>query len=189
MNPTTPNAMQHTFRVYYMGVGEWATQVTKGAANYLQVSVATPAPGQFYVPPAAATGVPVSSSTCNNLLNINFAKVDVGQTVSFDELWYQRTDGTLQCARGQSAQVKIVGGVSSVLISDIDPLAKGADFSNGYAARGVKGTSVLVREFWNPNSVNFSKTSGANNITPFNQWENGWRVISTQAVLDKGTLQ
>jgi len=188
-NPSPQNANQHTFRVYYMGVGEWATQVTKGAANYLQVSAAPPMPGQFFVAPAAVNTGPASSSTCNNQLNINFARVDVGQTVSFDELWYQRTDGTLQCARGQSAQVKLVGGVPLVLISDIDPLAKGADFSNGYAARGVKGTSILVREFWNPNSLNFSNKSGANNLTPFNQWENGWRVISTQAILDKGTLQ
>ena len=189
-NPTTPNATQHTFRVYYMGVGEWATQVTKGAANYLQVSSTTPLPGQFYVGAATTNFGPASTSTCNNQLNINFAKADIGQTVSFDELWYQRIDGSLQCARGQSAPVKVVGGVPSVLISDIDPLAKGADFSNGYAARAVvKGTSILVREFWNPNSVIFSKTSGANNLTPFNQWENGWRVISTQAILDKGTLQ
>ncbi|HEY3780750.1 MAG TPA: hypothetical protein VGL56_06690 [Fimbriimonadaceae bacterium] len=189
VNNFTPNATQHTFRVFYMGVNEWATQVTRGAANYVQISTVTPLPGQFYIPPSASVVGPSSTSTCNSLLNINFAKADVGQTVSFDELWYQRTDHSLQCARGQSALVKLVGGVPSVLISDIDPQALGADFSNGYAVRGVKGTSILIKEFYNPNSVTFSKTSGANNLSPFNLWENGWRVISTQAILENGGLQ
>lgn len=183
-------------RAYYEAVGEWSAQVIKSAANYIQIQSAGPLPGQFYIAPPVGS-VTIGTPAPNNDLTIQFAKADVGSTVSFDELWYERTDpatsgSVVTVARGQSA---VVHGADSlhafpyVLITDIDPRATSADFSNGYAVRGVKGESISVRVLYNQNFVTFKEGGdGTQNIPIFEQWMRGWHNMTTDGVLSRGAL-
>ena len=177
-----PNPGNLNLRVYYMANGEWACQVLKSSSSYIQAPTLAAAliPGEFYVQ-QPATG------TASGTTAIQFCRADIGQTVSFEELWYQWADGSVHCARGQSAVVKVIGGVPLATATDIDPMATTLDFSNGYAVKGVKGLSVSVRVLWNPNTVKFQGSS--NNLNTFSQYLAGWRNTTTDAVLDKEMVQ
>jgi type II secretory pathway pseudopilin PulG len=64
----------------------------------------------------------------------------------------------------------------------------GADFSNGYSVRGVKGTSVSVRVLYNTDPLKLT-TDNNQNITNFEQFERGYHRVTTESTMERGLLQ
>jgi hypothetical protein len=178
-----------TLRVYYMANGEWSVQPLKAAANYQIVTASPPLSGQVYLAPPVSGSNPLS----NNDPTIQFPNSDVGATVTIDQLWYDASNSAIpEVMYGQSFVVRPANAqhpVPYIALTDIDPYATGADFSNNYAVRGVKGLSLSVRVLWNPNPVTFSTTNTAGNISLFNTWEHGWRHVTTEGILQRGSIE
>jgi len=179
-----------TLRVYYMSNGEWSTQLLKSAANYQIVTSPTAVlmPGQIYL------AGPSSLLGTNGDPTIHFPTSDVGATVTFDELWYDASNSSApEVMNGQSFIVKPADfhhATAYIALTDIDPYATGADFSNNYAVRGVKGLSLSVRVLWNPGFMTFDGSNVAGNVsTVLNQWGRGWRHVTTEGVLQRGSIE
>lgn len=186
-----------TVRVYYMANGEWATQLLKSDSSYQLLTNTSPAssplPGQVFIT-APLTPSGSSTTVTNSDPTISFPTVDVGATVTIDQIWYDASNSTIpELMSGQSFIVKAAdhGHPSSayITLTDIDPYATGEDFSNNYSVRGVKGLSLSVRVLWNPNFLTYTQDSSTNVTQVFNQWAQGWRHITTEGILQRGSIE
>lgn len=187
--PTSLNAAGRTARIFYMAVGEWSTQFLKAASAYTQASSTTPPPGQFYIAPALTSGGSLPPNNGDN--KIRFPIADVGKTVTIDELWYVGGDSQTHEANGHTFVVQkdtaSGGGNPFISITDIDPQAQGADYSHGYAVRGVKGASVAVRVLHNRAFLKFGN-SNTQNVSTFERWGRNWRSTTAESVLERGLI-
>jgi type II secretory pathway pseudopilin PulG len=188
--PSTVDAAGRAVRIYYEANGEWSPQVLMPAAFYTQGQSPTPLPGQYYVaPPAGAKPAGANTAWKNNDTFIRFPRSDAGKTVMVDELWYAVSgDSAPHVLRGQSFLLKGEGTDSILLITDNVRDAIGADFSNGYAVRGVKGASIRVRVLYNTASVSFGNDN-AQNLTKFEEWSREWRQVNTESVIERGATR
>jgi Tfp pilus assembly protein PilV len=175
-----------TLRVYYEANGEWASQPLKSAANYQLVTASPPLPGQIYVtPPTAPSPADLNA--------IEFPSCDIGATVTIDQVWYDASNsGGPEELQGQSFIVRPPDrnhSTAYITIRDIDPYAINFDYSNNYAVSGVKGLTLSVRVLWNPDPVRFDPVNINANLNALNMWGQGWRHITTEGILQRGSIE
>jgi len=171
--PTPVDLAGRKVRALYMGAGEYAVRLTKAASDY---SVAYPptaadlAPLQCYVGGSAGWG------STNRLY---FALSDVNQKVTIGEAWVGGIGAPVLRDRDyRISGVETIGGIS-VAYAQL-PAGSNFDFArNGYAVRRVKGASIRVRSYFNPETFTLGSDS-ARNFTRFQDWAENWRTTDTE---------
>jgi hypothetical protein len=172
-------------RAYYQARIEMAVHVLKAASNYT-VSSGAPSIGQYYV---GGSGVLGGSTT-----RIYFPACDAGRKVIIGQIWYEEPGDTQP--RSITGQDFVIHPGSTttqpnlpyIEIKDVDPLAGTLDLATyGYAARDVKGASLVVRVAWNPNTFSLTNNS-ATNVQNEATWGQGWRRSTTETFLDSGVV-
>jgi type II secretory pathway pseudopilin PulG len=182
---TEVDAAGRAVRALYMSRGEWAVQMLKAASSY-SVSPTRPTVGEYYV---GGTDPGVGGSP----VRIYFPRMDNGQKVSIDELYYIRSgDNQPRTISGQEFVVRFPRtsdgvGLPCIDITDIDPQAISVDTQTyGTAAKGVKGASIMTRVTWNPDAFHLSS---GENISKLDQWGRGTRHSTTETFLERGELR
>ena len=166
-----------SLRVYYMARNEWSIRVLKPAALYSATYLSPPAPGQFYVPPAASLGT-----------KIYFPKCDVNAKVNIDQIFYMSSTST--APKTLFSQDFVIAypivpdgvGLPCIDVSQVDPTATQLTMAYGSVARGVKGASLAVQVLWNPASFNLT-SNPAQNLQKLNVWGQSWRKEGSQTYL------
>jgi len=172
-------------RAIYQAQGEWSVQVLKAAALYSE-SYSAPGIGQYYVGGTnpGLGGLPT---------RIYFPICDIGQKVSFGQIWYDNGGATPLVAQDATLQISTsisdpLAPLPSIDIRDLDPSATGIDLSKGYAARDVTGASVFVRVSFNPDIWHVVPTDPATTMQNFNTWLQSWRSETTESYVNGGQL-
>ena len=171
-------------RALYQARYEWAVQVLKSASSYA-VTASTPTVGQFYVGGSGAIG--------GDVHRIYFPPCDTGRKVTVGQLWYfDPGDTSPRSVQSQDFKIKPADAVGDTTklpyidIRDVDGNATSFDQTTyGYAARDIKGSSLVVRTIWNPNSFSLSNNSAAN-VRNQVTWGQSWRHSTSETFLDQG---
>lgn len=177
--PVTVNASGRKVRALYRGKGEWAVQVMKAASRY-QVVLGRPSVSQCYVGASTTFG--------GQPTRIYFPGQDTGKKVTIGEIWY--TNGAVvQTLRDVDFLITNSPadplGLPYIDIRSVDSQATSFDFSNNYAVRRVKGSSVAARVLWNPATFRLTNDSAAN-LSAFEAWGRNWRRVTVETYLEKG---
>lgn len=176
--PVTVNASNRKVRALYMARNEWAVQVLKAPSRY-SVTFGEPVTASYYVGTSSAFG--------GQPTRIYFPGSDVGKQVTIGEIWYTNAGG-LQVIRDQGFVITNSPadplGLPYIDIRSVDQGAVAVDFSNGYAVRRVKGTSVTARTLWNPDFMRFGGDN-TENLRIFERWARGWRTSTVDTYLEK----
>lgn len=201
----TVDAANRAVRALFMARNEWAVQVFKAAEQY-HTTYLLPTTDTFYVgSSAAAYGLPAVAGE-NPALSphrIYFPEAEDGRKVVVDTIWFDWTDGSGTHTDALQAQAFTIGRDRGT--PDFDPyidIAQAAsdyvaasygsvptsvafDFAKyGYAVRGVKGASVNVRVFWNPQTFALTPSS-ATNFQNFDRFAQAYRHQSTESFLTR----
>lgn len=191
-SPVTVNADGRTVRALYMAHGEWSVQAMKASEQYFS-TFARPLTAQFYAGGAGAffgQGTPAGENVAASATRIYFPLSDIGRRVSIDEVWYRRSGDPQR--RLMESQTFVIQGPNAtdpfdafIDIRAVDSNAANLDFSAGYAARGVKGSSIAVRVLWNPAILKLTPNS-AENFINLEKWGQNWRRTVTETFLQRG---
>ncbi|HVT13928.1 MAG TPA: hypothetical protein VHE55_16820 [Fimbriimonadaceae bacterium] len=172
--PTVVTVAGRNLRALYMGKNEWAVQVLKPSATYVQTDLTNPGIGQFFVP-----GV-------ND--RIYFPTTDGGRVVSIGELYYYSTSGQEVGPVQLTAKIQTNNldgyGQPYIPIQSYFPDFNGFDNSYGSAVKDVKGASVAVRVLWNPDYFTLTPDS-ASNMDHLDKWMQGWRRSTVETYLQR----
>lgn len=170
-------------RAFYQARQEIAVQVLKAAATYT-VSLGLPGIEQYYV----GNSDPAIGGSATR---IYFPTCDSNRKVSVGEINYMTADSTLHQAVAQDflihpAAIADALSLPYIDVRDIDPNASALDVKTyGFAARDVKGASVSVRVFWNPDS--FHLTANVNqNAQALSSWLHSYRKSASETILEQG---
>ncbi len=186
---TDVNPAGRNFRVLYQAHNDWAVQVLKASQNYRVEYSPILAVGQYYVgqTPGNPQGLPT---------RIYFPMADIGNKVTVREVWYVDFGGNIRVMRDQDFLVRPVGagdplpGHGYIDIREVDAGATGFDWStNGYAVRGVSGSSLKARVLWNMEAKRDVPGDGAQQIQErmdlHRQWSSGWRFVTIETFLTR----
>jgi len=188
------NLANRPVRALYQARYDWAVQVLKAASNYTMSSL-TPSIAQYYVGNSSPTlgGLPT---------RLYFPRCDTGRKVVIGQIWYD-DPGDIQprSLMSQDFVIQPAGGSGDTTglpyidISLIDGNAQRLDYSTyGYAARDVKGSSLMVRVVWNPSTFTLTNAGSGTltaeqvNAQSQNKWGQSYRVSSSETYLDQGVL-
>lgn len=173
-------------RALYMARGEWAVQPVKGATVYNSAWRPSITWDQCF--PGLADGA------SGRAYNIYFPLSDIGKRVTIGEIWYNDpgNPGVPQVLRDQEFMIQApeTGDLRLARV-DIRPATNPAatlNFSNGYAVRRARGTSVSVRVFYNPQYLKLGVDDQAN-LRELNTWIQGLRHNDTETFLAKGASE
>jgi hypothetical protein len=154
MNPgdatmTSVTVDGRSLRAMYMGRGEWAAQVLKPAARYVQ-TYGRPGIGQYYV--GGSNGSYILTGN-----RIYFPPADAGRLVSLGEVYYTNNQGVAVGPVQLTAKLQtnnMEQGLPYIQMDAYYPDFASFDYSYGTAVKNVKGASVAVRVLWNPETFN-----------------------------------
>jgi hypothetical protein len=178
------NMAGRSVRALFQSNKEWAVQVLKAAALYHE-TIAAPSVGQFYVGGTSPTvgGRPT---------RIYFPVCDAGRKVNVGQIFYIDNNGNKQTAFGQDFVIHAASPTDPVFpkmpyidITDTLPAQSVDAVTYGYAAKDVKGASVMVRAIWNPDTFKLSSSS-TQNVTAQATWSQSWRTATAETYLDLG---
>lgn len=167
-------------RAYYMTKGEWSVQPVKGASQYFATWGARITWDQCY--PGRANGVN------GQPYNIYFPLSDVGKRVTIGEIVIDDGAGGTRILRDLEFTIlpPETGDLRLGRV-DIRPVAGNTatlNFSLGYAVRRVRGVSLSVRVYWNPQYLNLTADSDAN-LRELDNWLRGLRKSELETILVK----
>lgn len=177
--PIEITAEGRSFRAMYMARGEWAAQVLKPSARYIQ-TWGRPGVGQFYV----------GASDPNLVLDgtrVYFPPADAGRIVSLGELYYINTAGISVGPVQLTAKLQtnlMDQGLPYIPIREYFPDFQAFDYSYGGPVKSVKGASVSVRVFWNPDTFNLGPNSNEN-MERLNTWMQSYRRQTVETYLQR----
>ncbi|MDQ2986675.1 MAG: prepilin-type N-terminal cleavage/methylation domain-containing protein [Armatimonadota bacterium] len=177
------------FRVLYKAQDDWAVQVFKAPQRITVSRTAALGVAQAYV-----GGTPNGSG--GNATRIYFAPANLGAKVSIREIWYRDGANNLQVIRDHDFLIRGTSGVgdplavfASVDIREVDPNAVGFDWTNGYAVRGIGGSSVRARVIWNKaekeDVPGDSAGSIADRMDLHEAWTRQWRKVEVESYLTR----
>ena len=185
-DPTQPNGWSapvrvhpngRTVRVLYEAKGDWTVQPVLASSYYHEANL-LPALG-------AGTYAVGAGNT-----RIYFPRMDLGNKVSVDQVFYVDSGGNLRTLENQSFVIRDVPadptGYPYIDLREADASATGFDFSRGYAVRGVRGVSVTVRVWHNEGVFHLDNVS-ADNISALDTYLSQWRLTSTETYLQRGS--
>lgn len=186
---TNVNPGGRNFRVLYQAQNDWAVQVMKAPARYEIVYGLPLGIAQAYVGDTGSGGRPT---------RIYFPPCDIGMKVSVREIWYRDNMGRSRVMRDQDFLIRAPqpGDIPTwgfADIRDVDADAVAFDFSvNGYAVRGVAGTSLMTRVLWNTLGKRDVPGNAPQNIAErmelHEEWSRGWKRVVQQTYLTRRDL-
>jgi hypothetical protein len=170
-----------SLRALYMGKNEWAVQVLKPAARYVQ-TWGRPGIGEYYLGDSSAYGL--------NPARIYFPPADAGRVVSIGELYYTNSFGAqvgpLQLtAKLQTNNMDNPQRLPYIDVQSYFPDFAAFDYSYGTAVKSVKGASVAVRVLWNPDYFTLGPDAPTN-MDHLDKWMQGWRRQTVETYLQRG---
>lgn len=189
VTPQVVNVNGRSLRALYMGKNEWAVQVLKPAARYVE-TWGRPGIGEFYL------GQSLQGDGASNPARMYFAPADAGRVVSIGELYYFNKQGIevgpvqltarLQSNGMDAGSSGFTNGLPYIDMNQYYPNDFGAfDYNYTTAAKNVKGASVAVRVLWNPDYFALT-TDPVKNMDRLNQWMQGWRRSTVETYLQRG---
>lgn len=182
-SPTMIDSAGRSVRALYQANSEWAVQVMKAPAQY-NVSYGLPLGiAQFYA--LNPWGPSVGGRT-----RIYFPRIDVGKKVSIREIWYEDAGGNVFLIQNQDFVLRSASNDPLgpfVDITEVAPDAVDFNYSRGYAIRGVKGASVMVRVLYNPSFFTLSNDH-QDNLERFDRWGRTWKKNTTDTYLQRGEI-
>lgn len=186
--PGAPNAIVTTLsgrhvRALFHAVGEWSVQVLKAAAVYRPTESVPLGVAQFFVGQTPVN--PVGQPT-----RVYFPPMDSGKKVALSEVWYRDGGGALRSLESVDFVIQSVPadplGLPYVDIRDVDPGAVAFDHATyGYAVRGVRGASVMVRVLRNPATLALGPVP-ADNMQALERWGRNWARTESETFLQRG---
>jgi prepilin-type N-terminal cleavage/methylation domain-containing protein len=185
------NPAGRNYRVFYQAHNDWSVQVQKASSRYA-ISYGLPLSiGQCYV--GTTPGVNLGLGT-----RIYFPRADIGNKVAVREIWYLDNANVLQVMRDQDFRVlpplaSDPLGLPYIDIRQVDQNAVSFEFTaNGFAARGVTGTSVRARVLWNSNVREDTTGNSAQEIAVrmqrADEWGAKWRRTNVETYLSRRDL-
>ena len=177
------------FRVLYKAHDDWAVQVFKAPQRIFVSSVPALGTAQAYMggTPNGSGGQPT---------RIYFSPANLGAKVSIREIWYRDGANNLKVLKDQDFLIRGTGGAGdplgflpSIDIREADPAAASFDWTNGFAARGIGGSSVRARVIWNKAEKDDVPGDGANAIAErmdmHEAWTRNWRKVEVESQLTR----
>jgi type II secretory pathway pseudopilin PulG len=173
-------------RALFMVRNEWAVQVQKAASDYRVVG-RVPGPSTYYVG-GTVTGIGGLRT------RLYFPPSDVGRKVTIGQLFYEWDDGDVTrvgALYGQDFVIQyrtpdtVRPSLPSIDITDVVPEARSLSFDSGFVARSVKGGSMSVRVFQNPEKFRLGPNPDTN-IRALEQWGRNWRRSSVETFVQRG---
>ncbi len=172
-------------RALYQARWEVAVQPLKAASLY-SVSNGPPSTGQYYIGGSSTAfgGIPYRAY---------FPPCDTGRKVTVGQIWYKDSSNVTRQAQAQDFLIHPAssgqGDTTNLPYIDIkENIGDAASLDQttyGYALRDVKGSSLVVRVLWNPNT--FTLPGGAaSNAQAEAAWAQTWRHSATESYLDQG---
>jgi hypothetical protein len=176
--PVEITAEGRSLKAMYMARGEWAAQVMKPAARYTQ-TWGRPGVAQYYLGNSSVYGLAEG--------RVYFPPADGGRVVSLGELYYINNNnvavGPIELtAKLQTNNMDL--GLPYIDVRTYYPDFANWDYSYGSAVKSVKGASVAVRVFWNPDSFNLGPNSN-DNMEHLNTWMQGFRRQTVETYLQR----
>ena len=174
-------------RAIYQANGEFAVQPQKATSRYRVTYSATLGYAQCY--PGRSNGVETTSSP-NRLY---FTLSEVGKKVILGEVWYRDTGGNLKSMNEQEFLIKAPGvgdpfPYAYIDLTEKDPAAASFDYTRGFAVRTVRGSSVSVRVFYNPETFKLTNDPDEN-MRLLGIWLSNMRKVTTETFLLKGATE
>jgi hypothetical protein len=188
--PIDVDISRRAVRALYQGNNEWAVQVLKAPSSYA-LTYDRPTTAKFYVGGSRAFygTAPLGAEAATR---IYFPQSDLGRKVVIDEIWYRDSNNTLRQISSANFVIRPPRPGLDLPCIDITEVAGDAvsfDFAEyGYAVRGVRGASVLVRTMWNGSRLNLTD-SPAENVQRLERYGQGWRTQSTETFLQREDRQ
>jgi len=203
----TVSAAGRAVRAFYEAKNEWAVQPFKAAESYSR-TFGLPGVSNYYVGTSSTYyGYPAVPGENAALAShrIYFPESENGRKVVIDTIWFDWADASnvvhTDALQGQAFSItrdRITGDfdpyvdiaqTASEYVQStygVTPAAVQFDFAKyGYAVRGVKGASVNVRVFWNPQSFHLDSDS-ATNFQSWDKFQQGYRRQTTETFLTRG---
>ncbi|MCW5937836.1 MAG: hypothetical protein KIT11_11085 [Fimbriimonadaceae bacterium] len=179
----SPDMSGHSLRAYYMGSGEWSVQPFKATRQYRTAWVFRAnglGPGECLV----GGTFDGNGNPQGDPYRIYFPIADLGQKVVVGEMWVSAPGVQPYPIYDQELEIDGLDGPRNVAYADIRGRAGQStvfDFSQGYAARRVRGASVKVRVLWN--SSYFSLTGDPEqNYRSLEEWMRSYRRSETESM-------
>lgn len=167
-----------SLRALYMARGEWAAQVLKPAAHYVE-TYGRPGIGEYYIGG--------SSGYISNDKRIYFPPADAGRVVSLGEVYYINTSGISVGPVQLTAKLQTNAmdlGLPYIPMDSYYPDFKQFDYSYGTAVKNVKGASVAVRVLWNPEYFTLGNDP-TQNMQHLDTWMQNWRRQTVETYLQR----
>jgi prepilin-type N-terminal cleavage/methylation domain-containing protein len=176
------------FRVLYKAHDDWAVQVFKAPQRISVSSVPALGTAQAYV---GGTNAGPGQAT-----KIYFSPANLGAKVSIREIRYRDGANNLRVLRDQDFLIRgtnaagdPLGFLPSIDIREADPNAAAFDWTYGYAARGIGGSSIRARVIWNRAEKEDVPGDGANDIADrmdlHEAWTRNWRKVEVESQLTR----
>lgn len=183
----TVNAAGRNVRALYMANGEWSVQMHKAANSYRITGVGAGglSVGEVYVGGTQGDG---GGGFLGDPTRLYFPLVDLGHRAFVREAWYRDSGGVVRVLREQEVLINSVASIGGIDYATATPLPAGATFNvsaNGYAVRGVRGSSLRVRVLWNPDTF-FLTADELENYDRLQTWMQATRRIQTESFLTTG---
>lgn len=182
---TIPDIRGRSLRALYQAQGEFSVQTVKASTIYRPTYSATLGYSQCYIGGTnlAGDGQPT---------RVYFSLSDIGKKVIIGEAFYRDAGNNLQVVRDQEFLITAPQAGDPLQLAYVDIRSKASDavqfdFSNGYAVRRVRGTSVGVRVMWNPTFFEVKGTPNQN-LTRLGTWQESLRRTETETFLMRGEV-
>jgi hypothetical protein len=118
---------------------------------------------------------------------------EVGKKVILGEVWYRDAGGNLKSMNEQEFLIKAPGvgdpfPYAYIDLTEKDPAAASFDYTRGFAVRTVRGSSVSVRVFYNPETFKLTNDPDEN-MRLLGIWLSNMRKVTTETFLLKGATE
>lgn len=189
-NPWTPRQLvndvaNRSVRVIYMGKSEWSVQPFKAARTYRVsgfIGANGMGPGECFVGGTLDSG----GNAVGQPHRLYFAPYERGQKVLVGEIWKSINGNPPDALYDQEFQIVGIERVNGrdLAFAELWDKAPGAlfDWSQGYAARRVRGASLKVRVMWNPASFYLEQNDDVKNYSELELWMRNWRRTENESL-------